>query len=186
MILPPRGCPPASTQSFFPKGHFSKAHCVPLNKLAHRVGNGFENAVKPLLCSAGCVCRHHRWTSAGTALSCAAFHKLTIHFVGHDHAVIHRAEPAGHDDADAAGVVQAGDLLRQRAAHGEAFELRAEARAVDVLACSAGTSRASTLRRGRAARGCSARTCRVRRASFRSSRACSPRIPRALSSAQSS
>jgi hypothetical protein len=58
---------------------------------------------------------------------------LAIDVVGHDHAVVDRPQPAGHDDADAAGVVQAADLLGQRAADRQPFELGAETGAGQVL-----------------------------------------------------
>ena len=42
----------------------------------------------------------------------SAFIKKRVHVVGHDHAVVDRPQPAGHDNAHAAGMVEAGDLLR--------------------------------------------------------------------------
>ena len=57
----------------------------------------------------------------------------SIDIVGDDDAVIDCAEPTGHDDADASGVIESGDLIGQCPADGEAFELGAETRALHVL-----------------------------------------------------
>ena len=60
-------------------------------------------------------------------------HQPGVDVVGDDHAVVHRAQPARHDDAHAAGVIQAADLLGNGPADGQAFELGAEAGPVQVL-----------------------------------------------------
>ena len=60
-------------------------------------------------------------------------HQQRIHVIRHDHSVVHRPEPAAHDDPDAAGMIQAGNLLRNAAAHRQALELRAETRPLHVL-----------------------------------------------------
>ena len=49
-----------------------------------------------------------------------------VDFVGGDDAVIDGAEPAGHDDADGTGVVEARQLFREVHGDLEAFELGAK------------------------------------------------------------
>ena len=56
-----------------------------------------------------------------------------IHFISNDDAIIDRPQPAGHDDADAAGVEQAGNLFGQVHADLQALELGAEGRAHGLL-----------------------------------------------------
>ena len=62
-----------------------------------------------------------------------------VHVVGHDHAVVDRAQPARHDDAHAAGMVQAADLLRQAAADGQALRTWCRSWPRPRAGCSAGT-----------------------------------------------
>ncbi len=71
----------------------------------------------------------------------AVVHELAVDFVGDDDAVVHGSEPAGHDDADAAGVVEAGNLLGEGAADGEALELGAKACAGGVVGVMLKTAR---------------------------------------------
>ena len=56
-----------------------------------------------------------------------------VHLVGGDDTVIHGAEPAGHDDADRAGVVEALDLIGEFHRDFEAFEFGAEGGALHGL-----------------------------------------------------
>ena len=69
----------------------------------------------------------------GRGAACEHCAEKTVDVVGHDHAVVDRPQPAGHDNPHAAGMIQAGDLLGQAAADGQALELRAEAGPVEVL-----------------------------------------------------
>ena len=68
--------------------------------------------------------------------------KVFVNFVRGDDAVVRRAEPAGHDDADGACMVKPRDLLLHVHAVVEPFELRAERRA-------AGMARVALERAGR-------------------------------------
>src|SRR6478736_2414234 len=61
------------------------------------------------------------------------FHEESIDVVGNDDAVVNGAEPAGHNDADATGVVQPPHLVGQAAADAKAFEFGAETRSGDVM-----------------------------------------------------
>ncbi len=54
----------------------------------------------------GAVCRHEESLAE-------VFMSMRIDIVGDDHTVVDRAQPTGHDDADAAGVIQALDLFGQ-------------------------------------------------------------------------
>ena len=59
--------------------------------------------------------------------------EVAIDVVGDDHAIVNCPEPAGHDDSNAAGVVETADLVRQTATHREPFKFGSKTGAFEVL-----------------------------------------------------